>query len=93
MKITNINGTSDTICSCGSWLKHWANFSGKSVPYFCPVIGCKNTNLEGAHVQKENNLKWYICPLCKEHNQSSETLEIPNDFTLVSANKKETCEK
>ncbi len=29
MKIKNINGTSQAKCSCGSWLKHWQNFSGE----------------------------------------------------------------
>ena len=95
MKITNINGTSDTMCSCGSWLQHWANFSGRQIPTYCPVSLCMNKDLVGAHVQKVSvyDNKWYICPLCNEHNRSKATLEIPDGFTLVSANKKETCGK
>jgi len=38
MKIKNINGTSQTTCACGSWLKHWEKFSGQTVTY-CPATG------------------------------------------------------
>lgn len=95
MKIKNINGTSDTTCVCGSWLKHWENFSDQKVPTYCPVSSCINKDLVGAHVQKADSSdeKWYICPLCSVHNQSTETLEVSVTCNLVSANKKETCEK
>ena len=72
MKIRNINGTSDTKCKCGSWLKHWENFSGQAVPSFCPVSACLNKDLVGAHVQKggsSTDQKWYIYPLCAHHNK------------------------
>jgi hypothetical protein len=93
--ITNINGTSDTICKCGSWLKHWQNFSGESIPDICPSYNCYQTDLVGAHVQKANSIdkKWYIVPLCQKHNKSIGDLDILNSATLVSANKKETCER
>jgi len=52
MKIRNINGTSQTTCKCGSWLKHWENFSGQVKPSYCPASGCLRTDLLGAHVQK-----------------------------------------
>jgi hypothetical protein len=96
MKITNINGTSDTICKCGSWLNHWANYNGgQTVPTYCPVSSCIERELVGAHVQKANStdLKWYIVPLCKTHNSSSKDLEIFDPTNLAPANKKETCEK
>ncbi len=94
MKIANINGTSDTTCKCGSWLKHWENFSYQKASV-CGVLGCHNGDLVGAHVQKaeSTDAKWYIYPLCKAHNQSSGTLEVTTSFALVSANKKETCDK
>ena len=94
MKIKNINGTSQTTCSCGSWLKHWGKFSGQIITY-CPVKNCLDKNLVGAHVQKANSSdnKWYIYPLCNSHNQSTGELEVLDIFKLVSANKKETCEK
>ncbi len=94
MKIKNINGTSDTTCSCGSWLKHWEKFSKQTVTY-CPVSTCYNKDIVGAHVQKATGYdnKWYIYPLCNAHNQSTSELEVPDSYTLVPANKKETCEK
>lgn len=94
MRIKNINGTSDTTCSCGSWLQHWEKFSKQSA-LFCPVIHCLNKDLVGAHVQKANSNddKWYIYPLCTSHNQSAGPLEVSNSYVLVPANKKETCEK
>ncbi len=94
MKIKNINGTSQNTCSCGSWLKHWEKFSGQTVTY-CPVEKCLNKDLVGAHVQKADSSdgKWYIFPLCKIHNQAMGELQVSDSYRLVSANKKETCEK
>jgi hypothetical protein len=96
MKIKNINGTSQTTCACGSWLKHWEKFSGQSVTY-CPATSpsCLKKDLVGAHVQKSDSSdgKWYIYPLCSAHNQSTGVLEVSDTYKLVSANKKETCEK
>jgi hypothetical protein len=96
MKIQNINGTHDRECKCGSWFKHWENFSGQKRPSRCPAYGCGNTNLVGAHVQKGGDSKdqsWYIYPLCASHNKHEGELEVSNSYKLVSANKKKTCEK
>jgi len=92
--ITNINGTSDTTCKCGSWLNHWKNFSGQEVTHCCEIT-CTKRDLVGAHAQRANpnDKKWYIIPLCSAHNQSTEDIEILDSYKLVSANKKETCEK
>ncbi len=96
MKIRNINGTADTTCKCGTWLKHWEKFSGLTKPTYCPVDNCTKTDLVGAHVQKgggSTDQKWYIYPLCNAHNQHTGELDVPDFYRLVSANKKETCEK
>ena len=95
MKVNNINGTSQNECSCGSWLRHWEIFSNLHANY-CGESSCiEKSDLVGAHVLKDNSAdkKWYILPLCKKHNASNEALEIYNASALVSANKKETCEK
>ena len=95
MLIRNINGTSRTTCRCGSWLAHWEKFSGQARPAMCPAVGCRGTELEGAHVQKgggSTDQKWYIYPLCREHNRYRGELEVV-DLPLVSANKAETCER
>lgn len=95
MKIKNINGTSQTTCACGSWLKHWEKFSGQTVPDCCPVTVCVNKDLEGAHVQRADSSDnaWYIYPLCSAHNQHTGTLDVPDYLKLVPANKQQTCEK
>jgi hypothetical protein len=94
MKIKNINGTSDTTCSCGSWLKHWEKFSGQTTE-FCQANRCLNKNLVGAHVQKAvgSDSSWFIYPLCNAHNQYKGELEVSDNYKLVPANKKETCGK
>ena len=96
MKVRNINGTSDTNCACGSWLQHWKNFSGEPVGSYCKEVKCNKPPEVGAHVQKEDtsDSRWYIVPLCKDHNNMrGETIEVMSGTKLVSANKKETCEK
>lgn len=94
MKLKNINGTSQNVCTCGSWFKHWENFSGQTVVY-CPVEKCMNKDLVGAHVQRAGiaESKWYIYPLCNAHNHATGELQVSDLIKLVSANKKETCEK
>jgi hypothetical protein len=96
MKIRNINGTSDTTCKCGSWLKHWENFSRQARPSYCAASDCLKQELVGAHVQKggaSTDQKWYIYPLCADHNKHTGELDVSDSYKLVSANKKETCEK
>ncbi len=91
-KVKNINGTSDNVCKCGSWIKHWENFSGKTRSY-CSAYGCtKKNDLFGAHVQKTtSDMNWYIIPLCQDHNSAKGELEVSDSTIFVSANKSETC--
>jgi hypothetical protein len=97
MKLKNINEMSQTPGACGSWLNHWENFSGQRRPEFCPAKGCMKIDLVGAHVQKADGTddKWYIYPLCNTHSNSKSILPLDasDNFNLVSADKKETCEK
>lgn len=98
MKINNVDGTSDNICNCGSWLNHWKKYSGQSLPNRCPVNGCTKKPEVGAHVQKESpfNLdkSWYIVPLCNDCNaQTGGSMEIDDSIALVPANVSETCGK
>lgn len=96
MKVRNINGTSDTTCKCGSWLKHWEKYSGQPKPTFCPAGTCIKTDIVGAHVQKgggSTDQKWYIYPLCSAHNKHVGELDVSDNYKLVSANKKETCDR
>jgi len=94
MKVKNINNTSENICKCGSWLNHWAKFSGQSLPSYCPEKNCTNKPEVGAHVQKDSSSdsSWYIIPLCKQCNSKrGQTIEVQDSIKLVSANVQNTC--
>jgi hypothetical protein len=96
MKVKNINGASDKTCKCGSWLNHWENFSGQSLPAYCPEVKCMYKPEVGAHVQKDSytDTSWYISPLCRPHNaETGKTLYIKDSMKLVSANVGQTCGK
>ncbi len=96
MTVFNINGTGDNVCSCGSWLAHWNNYSGQVLPAYCPEKKCRQKPEVGAHVQKarSGDDRWYIIPLCKAHNgETGESLDISDTVVLVSANVSETCGK
>lgn len=95
MKVTNINGTSDHTCLCGSWLKHWEKFNltGQRTPFFCPVCGYSKVEV-GAHVQKYDSYDkdWYIVPLCKScNNKSSSTILDIGNCALAPASRASTC--
>jgi len=94
MRVKNINGTSQNVCRCGTWLQHWRNFSGQYT-VTCRALSCPRSDISGAHVQKENSNddRWYTVPFCALHNHSSYSVELETGTALVSANKKETCEK
>ena len=94
MQVNNINGTSDNICKCGSWLDHWKNYSEQTLPIFCPETKCFQKPEVGAHVQKDSttDTSWYIIPLCKTHNgQTGKSLQVSDLIKLVSANVSNTC--
>jgi len=70
MRAKNINGASDSsTCPCGSWIRHWENYSGIS-RWLCAVSGCEEKATEGAHVQLKDagGNHRYIVPMCKTHN-------------------------
>lgn len=93
MKVKNINGTAQNQCKCGSWIKHWRNYSNQ-IATECRAKGCSRKDLVGAHVQKDVNYdnNWYIVPFCHGHNSATGTVELIAGTILVSANKSETCE-
>ncbi len=94
MKVNNVNGTSPNSCKCGSWLKHWLNFSGQKLPLSCAEIACASSPECGAHVQKDGaaDRSWYILPLCTSHNKTAESLSVLSSIALVSASRAFTCE-
>ena len=94
MRIKNICGTSQKYCECGSWMKHWNNYSAQTVAV-CRVRGCLRTDVIGAHVQKDvdNDDAWYIAPICNKHNFAKGSLELIEGTDLVPADLKLTCEQ
>jgi hypothetical protein len=96
MKVTNVNGTTDITCTCGSWLEHWKKFSGLTLPNYCAEEKCFQRPVIGAHVQKESfaDKAWYIVPLCRTHNdETGKALKISDKAKLVPANVRVTCAK
>jgi len=96
MKASNVNGTSQITCECGSWLNHWKNFSGQALSQWCSEKSCIKAPEVGAHVQKDNSTDkaWYIVPLCKPHNgETGKSLELVGSVAFVSANVSQTCGK
>lgn len=93
MKVKNKKGTSGNKCYCGTWFKHWENYSGKKANY-CSVSSCMSKAEVGAHVIIVNSFdnSTYIVPFCDVHNKSDSDMEI-GDTTLVSANVSITCGK
>lgn len=91
--VLNLSGTGERVCSCGSWLRHWENFSGFSTK-FCQVDKCLSTDIVGAHIKiAGGDDTTFILPLCREHNQFSGILVVAETFPLVLANKSLTCER
>lgn len=66
-----------------------------ALPGFCVESDCSNKPETGAHVQLEtDHLRWYIIPLCKEHNaMRGHNLTIINTVKPVPADIRETCGK
>lgn len=92
MRVRNIEGTSENVCKCGSWLDHWKNFSRQSLSAYCAERSCTKMPEVGAHVQKDtSDNSWYIVPLCKDHNRKTASLEIVDSVALVPANVSITC--
>ena len=89
----NKNGTGERTCICGSWSKHWLNFSNKEWPIECSVEGCHNYPVLGAHVINAFAPGEYIVPMCDSCNKLSGTFNLKIGVIPISANTKETCEK
>ncbi len=86
-------GTQNRECKCGSWKQHWINNSGERWPEKCSISGCSNAATLGAHVYNPNVSGEKIIPACDSCNKKTGEFSLKAGVTLVSANKKETCEK
>lgn len=97
VEIKNANGTAGRDCGCGTWIKHWSNYSKKK-PAKCSVEGCNNNGSDGAHITRPNanNEKYkthpYIVPMCSSHNgKHGQKFTSKTNITFVWANVAETC--
>lgn len=88
MKVKNLNGATQSICSSGSWFAHWEKLSGQNA-FMCVTNGCIRRPSVGGHVQKDSmtDKSWYVVPLCDDCNKKrGQDLDIWDLATLVSAN-------
>lgn len=94
--VKNRNGTAELSCKCGTWLKHWENFT-KTKAIKCSMVRCFNyQNLVGGHVIQclSDDRTTYIVPICNSCNQkSSEECYDVGDTVLAPSNVAETCAK
>lgn len=92
-KVKNIIGSGDLLCKCGSWIKHWRNYTGTShkATITCSRHGCWAMGTEGGHVIKvdSDDQCTYIVPLCSDHNKGNDEYYV--SVPLVPANVAETC--
>ncbi|MEI6816500.1 MAG: hypothetical protein WCL14_07805 [Bacteroidota bacterium] len=93
-------------CRCGNWFQHYKNFSFRQITG-CVVAGCSKVDIVGTHIVKLDptdlttvglvlhskpiDSTIYILPLCKEHSESKETLNILPSTKFVIADIKKTC--
>jgi len=87
----NKSGTSVRSCECGTWAQHWVNYSGKSWPAECSVLGCSNQAALGAHVTNPSVAGERIVPMCSSCNGVAGSFTLKGGITLPSANPAETC--
>jgi hypothetical protein len=59
----------------------------------CVVKDCTSIDLAGSHVMKveSTDKEIYIIPLCQEHHDNKEEMDIFDDVPMISANVKKTC--
>lgn len=83
---SNVKGTSNVSCPCGSWKDHWLNHSGKSWPSTCIVVGCSNSPSLGAHVKNPAVSGNLIAPMCADCNQLTGTFSLVGTLTDSDTN-------
>ena len=89
----NKNGTGDRSCNCGSWEKHWINFSGEKWPDKCSVRGCTNKPTLGAHVIHSSVSGERIVPMCDSCNKNTKPFNLKASTAFADADTSKTCGK
>ena len=72
----------------GTWISQWKKKFGK-LPKSCPGCFKKNVRLSGCHVCDVNMSIRYICPMCKNCNDTryGEWIIIPKSLKLLTLDK------
>jgi hypothetical protein len=89
----NKGGTGPRSCKCGTWKRHWQNFTKKSWPSECFVSGCRNAPILGAHIFIANVDGEWIAPFCDSCNKLGGSFNLKTGVDLVSANQQKTCDQ
>jgi len=91
--VKNINRIEPALCQCGSWLRHWRNFSNGAMPNFCAEATCLDKPTVGALVQTDRTTdrSWYVIPLCGEHAKATHPLRVADITCFVPADISATC--
>jgi hypothetical protein len=94
VRVQVVGGSPQSVCACGSWLIHWQQHSGCSVPGHCPEFNCMNRAEVGALVEKEGAAdgKRYVVPLCSAcASRTGEAIAVSDAIRLVPADSGENC--
>lgn len=89
--VRNINGTSNRKPKgFNSWKDFWEHYKNEEF-FICSNRRCLNLAEVGAHVQKvgsSSSKEWYIVPLCKSCNNSTDEFAVSrNDLVRVIVKK------
>lgn len=90
---SNVTGSADKTCKCGTWKKHWINFSEESWPPSCSKSGCSGSATLGAHIKNSSVSGVRIVPFCDSCNGLSGTFSLKGNIMLPSATASDNCGK
>ena len=88
VKVKNLHNTSDRVPNgYSSWKDYWKAKKGYW-PSTCSAYGCSKPAVLGGHVKKVNSSdnRWFIVPLCSDHNNDHDAEFYVPDEMLVPVN-------
>jgi hypothetical protein len=91
MKMKIIQGVSKRTWRCESWLEHWQEGGGGTLPLYCAEVNCTQAPEMGGIAMKAEaaDAIWYVIPLCKEHGTATgHIIDIFSGTKLVRVDSK-----
>ena len=82
---SNVVGSAEEQCRCGSWKEHWLNYSKQAWPGNCSVLGCSRPPRMAANVYNAGVDGQYITPMCETCNKSKETFSLTGKLINAEA--------